>query len=72
MMWRRGVALASAPLAALNYNRWDFLPLQMRTCLTVAMLAVFSAWRAREPGETLLAPSGTSPNARDSISPRHA
>jgi len=45
-MWRRGVALAGAPLAALNYNRWDFLPLQTTTCLTVAMLAVFSLARA--------------------------
>jgi hypothetical protein len=53
----RGVALASAPLAALNYNGWDFLPLQMTTYLTVAILAVFalSAWRARELGETVLA-----------------
>jgi hypothetical protein len=36
-MWRRGVALAR-----INYNRWDFLPLQMTICLTVAILAAFA------------------------------
>ena len=52
----RCVALASAPLAALNYNGWDFLPMQMTTYLTIGILLYFAyvAWSDRRPYEAFL------------------
>ncbi len=52
----RCVALVSAPLAALNYNGWDFLPMQMTTYLTIGILFHFAlqAWRARQFAETTI------------------
>lgn len=52
----RCVALVSAPLAALNYNGWDFLPMQMATYLTVGIVSYFGfrAWRDRRPAEAVI------------------
>ncbi len=53
----RAVALASAPLAGLNYNGWEFLPLQMTTYMTISVLAIFAlrAWREGTLSEAALA-----------------
>jgi hypothetical protein len=45
----RFVALIAAPMAALNYNGWDFLPMQMATYLTVGIVVYF-ALQARRQG----------------------
>ncbi|MGE4251553.1 MAG: hypothetical protein AB7F09_19360 [Parvibaculaceae bacterium] len=52
----RAAALVAAPLAALNYNGWDFLPMQMTTYLTVGIVVYFAwqAWRARRLSEAIL------------------
>lgn len=52
----RSVALVSAPLAAFNYNGWDFLPMQMATYLTVGIVSYFGlrAWRDRRPAEAVI------------------
>jgi hypothetical protein len=42
----RSIALVSAPLAALNYNGWDLLPMQMTTYLTVGIV-LYLGWQAR-------------------------
>jgi hypothetical protein len=47
----RCAALVSAPLAAFNYNGWDFLPMQMTTYLTVGIV-VFFAWQASREGRS--------------------
>lgn len=53
----RGVALASAPLAALNYNGWDFLPMQMTTWITLGILFCFArwAWQRQQAAEAVIA-----------------
>lgn len=53
----RCVALVSAPLAALNYNGWDFLPMQMTTYLTIGILLHFAlrAWREQQFAEMMIA-----------------
>lgn len=51
----RAVALASAPLAAFNYNGWDSLLFQMTTYLTIGIVLyyAFTARRAGRIGEAL-------------------
>ena len=51
----RAVALASAPLAAFNYNGWDSLFFQATTYLTLAIVLYFAllAWRERRYGEAM-------------------
>lgn len=44
----RAVALASAPLAAFNYNGWDSLFFQATTYLTLAIVLYFALLGARE------------------------
>jgi hypothetical protein len=52
----RCVALVAAPMAALNYNGWDFLPMQMATFLTVGIVLYFAlqAWRQGRLAESIL------------------
>ncbi len=52
----RCVALVAAPLAALNYNGWDLLAMQMTTYLTVGIVLYFAwrAWRDKYPAEAIL------------------
>jgi hypothetical protein len=52
----RCVALVSAPLAAFNYNGWDFLPMQMTTYLTIGILFHFAlqARRAQQFAEATI------------------
>ena len=52
----RCAALVAAPLASLNYNGWDFLPMQITTYMTAGIVVFFAwrAWRGSRPSETLL------------------
>lgn len=52
----RCVALVAAPLAALNYNGWDLLAMQMTTYLTIGIVVYFArrAWRDNRSAEAIL------------------